>query len=54
MALAWLMVQPSIVAPIASATSLDQFRDLVTAANLVLGADDLSELDTASRPSDEA
>ncbi|MGI3903192.1 MAG: aldo/keto reductase [Janthinobacterium lividum] len=53
-ALAWLMVQPSIVAPIASATSLDQFRDLVTAADLVLGADDLSELDTASRPSAEA
>lgn len=46
-ALAWLMAQPSIAAPIASATSLDQFRGLAGAAALELRAEDLAELDRA-------
>ena len=46
-ALAWLMAQPSIVAPIASATSLDQFGGLVAAATLELRAEDLAELEEA-------
>lgn len=49
-ALAWLMAQPSIVAPIASATSLDQFTGLVAAADLDLTAEDRAELEDASRP----
>ena len=46
-ALAWLMVQPSITAPIASATSIDQFRALAAAVDLRLAPDDLAELDAA-------
>ncbi len=53
-ALAWLMRQPSIVAPIASATSLEQFHSLAAAADLSLSPEDLSALDTASRPAAEA
>jgi aryl-alcohol dehydrogenase-like predicted oxidoreductase len=49
-ALAWLMAQPSVAAPIASATSLDQFRDLAAAASLDLSADDRAELAAASAP----
>jgi aryl-alcohol dehydrogenase-like predicted oxidoreductase len=35
-ALAWLMARPAIAAPIASATSLEQLKDLVAAAHLHL------------------
>jgi aryl-alcohol dehydrogenase-like predicted oxidoreductase len=35
-ALAWLMARPSITAPIASATNLDQLRDLIAATHLNL------------------
>ncbi len=49
-ALAWLMAQPSVAAPIASATTLDQFRDLSAAASLDLSAADLAALDAASAP----
>ena len=38
-ALAWLIARPSITAPIASATNLDQLKDLVAAAHLKLDAD---------------
>ena len=48
-ALAWLRDRPGIAAPIASATSLDQLRDLVAAAELELTAEDQAELDAASR-----
>ncbi len=48
-ALAWLRDRPGIAAPIASATSLDQLRDLVAAAELELTAEDKAELDAASR-----
>lgn len=48
-ALAWLMARPTVTAPIASATSLDQLRDLISAATLSLDAAALSELDRASQ-----
>jgi aryl-alcohol dehydrogenase-like predicted oxidoreductase len=47
-ALAWQMRQPGIVAPIASATSVAQWRELALAAALVLSDDDLAELGAAS------
>lgn len=47
-ALAWLMAKPAIAAPIASATSLDQLKDLIAAANLTLDRDAMGELDAAS------
>jgi aryl-alcohol dehydrogenase-like predicted oxidoreductase len=49
-ALAWLMAQPGVTAPIASATSLQQMDTLAKAAELRLSADDLARLDTASKP----
>lgn len=47
-ALAWVMAQPGITAPIASATTLDQLDSLVRAASLKLSAEDLAALDKAS------
>jgi aryl-alcohol dehydrogenase-like predicted oxidoreductase len=47
-ALAWLMARPTVTAPIASATSLDQLHELIAAASLSLDASALSELDRAS------
>jgi aryl-alcohol dehydrogenase-like predicted oxidoreductase len=47
-ALAWLMVQPTIVAPIASATSVDQLNQLTAAMELKLSSDQLRRLDEAS------
>lgn len=47
-AIAWLIARPSITAPIASATSVQQLKDLVNAANLKLDADSLKALDDAS------
>jgi aryl-alcohol dehydrogenase-like predicted oxidoreductase len=47
-ALAWLMARPSITAPIASATSLDQMQDLIASASLKLDADAIQALDQAS------
>jgi aryl-alcohol dehydrogenase-like predicted oxidoreductase len=44
-ALAWLMARPSITAPIASATSVAQWRELAPAAELKLSADDIKSLD---------
>ena len=46
--LAWLMAQPTIVAPIASATSVDQLNELTPAMELKLSADQLARLDEAS------
>lgn len=48
-ALAWLMAQPGVTAPIASATRLDQFDSLARAAELVLSPADLALLDQAGR-----
>jgi aryl-alcohol dehydrogenase-like predicted oxidoreductase len=47
-ALAWLMARPSITAPIASATSVDQLNDLVKATQLELSQADLDQLNHAS------
>jgi aryl-alcohol dehydrogenase-like predicted oxidoreductase len=47
-AAAWVMAKPGIAAAIASATSLDQMKDLTAAARLTLSADDIAKLDAAS------
>jgi aryl-alcohol dehydrogenase-like predicted oxidoreductase len=47
-ALAWLLAQPSVTAPIASATNLDQLHDLLSAADLKLDPESLKKLDQAS------
>jgi len=46
--LAWLMAQADIAAPIASATTLDQLRDIVGALGLALSAADLAQLTAVS------
>ena len=46
--LAWLMAQPGITAPIASATSLQQLQELAQAAHLQLNASALRLLNAAS------
>ena len=48
-ALAWLMAQPSITAPIASATSLDQLEDLIKSTELKLSTAAMDKLNAASR-----
>src|SRR3984957_1154368 len=47
-ALAWLMARPSITAPIASATSLEQLNELVLAADLELPQASIELLNKAS------
>ena len=47
-AIAWMLSRPSVTAPIASATSLAQLRELLDAATLTLDADALGRLDRAS------
>ena len=47
-ALAWTIAQPGITATLASATSVDQLRELVTAMHLTLTPDQLRLLDEAS------
>lgn len=49
-ALAWMMARPSITAPIASATNLDQLRELMQAAELALDGDAIAQIDRASKP----
>jgi len=46
--LAWLGAQPTVLAPIASATSTEQLRDLLAAPTLALSAEELARLDAAS------
>ena len=48
-ALAWQIARPSITAPIASATSLEQLAELVAAAQLTLDAAAIQRIDMASR-----
>lgn len=48
-ALAWLMQQPTITSPIASATSIDQLKDLIAATELKLTQESLQELEMATR-----
>ncbi|QNK61967.1 aldo/keto reductase [Pedobacter sp. PAMC26386] len=47
-AIAWLLARPSVTAPIASVTSLEQLKNLTKAASLKLGVEDISILDEAS------
>jgi aryl-alcohol dehydrogenase-like predicted oxidoreductase len=47
-ALAWLMQQPAVTAPIASATNLEQLKDLIAATRLRLDAEATQALDGAS------
>jgi aryl-alcohol dehydrogenase-like predicted oxidoreductase len=47
-ALAWLLAQPTILAPIASATSTDQLQALLAAPNLTLTDSQLEKLTQAS------
>jgi aryl-alcohol dehydrogenase-like predicted oxidoreductase len=47
-ALAWLMAQPSVTAPIASATSVTQLGELIAATRLALDLDAMGRLNAAS------
>jgi aryl-alcohol dehydrogenase-like predicted oxidoreductase len=47
-ALAWLLTRPTITAPIASATNLNQLRELLDATSLELDSDSLEVLERAS------
>jgi aryl-alcohol dehydrogenase-like predicted oxidoreductase len=47
-ALAWIAHRPGITAPIASATSVDQLREILAALDLQLDAETSARLDRAS------
>jgi aryl-alcohol dehydrogenase-like predicted oxidoreductase len=47
--MAWLIAQPAVTAPIASATSLEQFKDLLAGTRLELGMAVEQMLDQASQ-----
>ena len=47
-ALAWLIAQPTITAPIASATNLDQLNELIDAVTIELDPAVLDQLNQAS------
>jgi aryl-alcohol dehydrogenase-like predicted oxidoreductase len=47
-ALAWLMARPGVTAPIASATSLDQLKEILRAPSVALEAETVAALDRAS------
>ncbi|MCK9915828.1 aldo/keto reductase [Microbacteriaceae bacterium K1510] len=47
-ALAWLIAKPGVTAPIASATSVEQLKDILKAPSLKLSAEDIAALDKAS------
>jgi aryl-alcohol dehydrogenase-like predicted oxidoreductase len=47
-ALAWQIARPSITAPIASATAVNQLNDLVAATQLKLDQAAIEQLNTAS------
>jgi aryl-alcohol dehydrogenase-like predicted oxidoreductase len=47
-AIAWLLAQPAVTAPIASATSLDQLHELLGAADVKLDPKSLEQLNQAS------
>ncbi|HEY1412800.1 MAG TPA: aldo/keto reductase, partial [Rhodopila sp.] len=50
-ALAWLIARPSVTAPIASATTLEQVAELVEAAEIDLDAESIQKIDAASNAS---
>jgi aryl-alcohol dehydrogenase-like predicted oxidoreductase len=47
-ALAWLLAQAAVTAPIVSATSQQQVQELVQAVDLILTPEDLAQLNLAS------
>ena len=47
-AMAWLIARPSVCAPIASATNLEQLEELVKSVDISLEADDIAKIDAAS------
>jgi len=47
-ALAWLIARPSVTAPIASATSIEQLQDILKAVDLKLSPQDIAALNDAS------
>ena len=47
-AIAWLIARPGLVAPIASATSVDQLQDLIKATELDLDSGEIEQLTQAS------
>lgn len=47
-AIAWLVARPSITAPIASATNIDQLRELIAATELTLNKQEIDRLNQAS------
>jgi len=47
-ALAWLLAQPTVQAPIASARNLEQLAELLPMADLALSEAELTELTNAS------
>jgi len=49
--LAWLLSQPTVLAPIASATSPKQLAELTASVTLELAPDELARLDEVSAPS---
>lgn len=49
-AIAWLIARPSVTAPIASATNLEQVAELVEAAEIELDPDSIAKIDAASKP----
>ena len=49
-ALAWLMQRKSITAPIVSATSVEQLKDLIAAPRITLDAQSIAAIDKASAP----
>ena len=48
-ALAWTIAQPGITSTLASATSLEQLKELTAAMHLELTPEQLARLDEASR-----
>jgi aryl-alcohol dehydrogenase-like predicted oxidoreductase len=46
--LAWLMARPGVTAPIASATNVDQLREILAATEIKLDAEAIEKLDSAS------
>ncbi|HEX7089281.1 MAG TPA: aldo/keto reductase [Longimicrobiales bacterium] len=49
-ALAWLLAKPTVTAPLASATSIEQLTELMAAPGLELTADEVARLDDAAAP----
>jgi aryl-alcohol dehydrogenase-like predicted oxidoreductase len=49
-ALAWLRTQPTVAAPIASASKVEQVADLLASASLHLTPDEIARLSQASEP----